>query len=258
MDPSNRPLTDPSPRVPITISPQCFRRAKLTIVSAGAPTRTTTSAANIMPLSFDSTPTLTFAHHCFKVSRVIHWLTVALVSGLLVTALFWDIDPHGSGNGAFLWHSSLGISVYLLSMARLVLWLVYRSTPPRADEPKTQGGGPGVRYAFYALLLALPFSGWLLASEEGMPAHLFGITSLPQWYERTAPLPSTVGSLRESHDAATNDTAIVINLNRNHAALAAALSAVIVIHLFAVIRDRTRRRDELRHGVHKRVGKRII
>jgi hypothetical protein len=81
-----------------------------------------------MPLNSDSTPTLTFTHHCFKVSRVIQWLTVALVSGLL-------------------------------------------------------------------------------ASEEGMPA-----------------------------------------------ALAAALSAVIVIHLFAVIRDRTRRRDELRHGVHIRVG----
>lgn len=114
-----------------------------------------------------------------------------------------------------------------------------------------------MRYAFYILLLALPFSGWLLASEEGMPAHLFGLPSLSQWYERTAPLPSTVGSLHESHDAATKDTAIVINLNRIHAALAAALSAVIVIHHFAVIRDRTRRRDELRAGVRKRVGKRI-
>lgn len=47
------------------------------------------------------------------------------MSGLLVTALFWDIDPHGLGNGAFLWHSSLGIIVYLLSMARLLLWCVY-------------------------------------------------------------------------------------------------------------------------------------
>ena len=207
-----------------------------------------------MPLSSDSTPTLTFAHHCFKVSRVIHWLTVALVSGLLVTALFWDIDPHGSGNGAFLWHSSLGISVYLLSMARLLLWLVYRPTWPRADEPKVHGGGRGLRYAFYALLLALPFSGWLLASEEGMPAHLFGMPSLSQWYERTVPLPSTVGSPRESHDA-TKNTAIVINLSRIHAALAAALSAVIIIHLFAVIRDRTQCRDAFRHGVRKRDGR---
>ncbi len=209
-------------------------------------------------LSSDSTPTLTFAHHCFKVSRIIHWLTVALVSGLLVTALFWDIDPHGTGNGAFLWHSSLGIGVYLLSMARLLLWLVYRPKGPRAHEPKAQGGGQWVRYAFYALLLALPLSGWLLASEEGMPAHLFGMPSLSQWYERTAPLPSTIGLPRESHDATTKDTAIVRNLSRIHAALAAALSAVIAIHLFAVIRDRTQRRDERRHGVRKQDGKRII
>jgi hypothetical protein len=32
--------------------------------------------------------------------------------------------------------------------------------PLSPDEPKAQGGGQGVRYAFYILLRALPFSGW--------------------------------------------------------------------------------------------------
>ena len=204
-----------------------------------------------MPMSSDAPPTLTFADRCFQVSRIIHWLTVALVSGLLVTGLFGNIDPHGSGNSAFLWHSSLGISVYLLSMSRLLLWFVYRPTRQPADDQEAQAAGRGLRYAFYALLLALPLSGWLLASEEGTPAHLFGVPLLSQWYEPAAPLLSTVGS----HIATTKDATMVIYLNRSHAALAAALSAVIVMHILSVIRDRARRRERPRLRVRKRDGK---
>ena len=39
-----------------------------------------------------------FAIRCYAWSRAIHWVTIALLGGLLVTALFEDIDPHGSGN----------------------------------------------------------------------------------------------------------------------------------------------------------------
>ena len=208
-------------------------------------------------MSPDSPPTVRFSDRCFKVSRVIHWLTVALVSVLLVTGLFGGIDPHGTGNGAFLWHSSLGISVYLLSMSRLLLWFVYRPTRQSPDDHEAQAGGRGLRYAFYALLLALPLSGWLLASEEGTPAHLFGIPSLSQWYEPPAPVPATVDSPTESHGATTKDKTVVMYLNRVHAALAAALSVVIVIHIFSLIRDRVRRRDRRALGVRKRDGKEV-
>jgi cytochrome b561 len=61
-----------------------------------------------------------FAARVFDTSRFIHWVTLALVMGLLATALFGEIDPHGNGNMAFLWHSSLGISVYLLSISRVL------------------------------------------------------------------------------------------------------------------------------------------
>lgn len=198
-------------------------------------------------MSSNMTATVTFADRCFKLSRFIHWMTVALLSGLLVTALLWNIDPHGSGNTAFLWHSSLGISVYLLSMARVLLWLVYRPTRRGADNQEAQVGRPGLRYIFYGLLLALPFSGWILASEEGMPAHLFGLPALPQWYERAAPSP--IGSADKPKLLTTRDTTSVIYVNRVHAALAAALSSVIVVHIFTVIQ--ARRRDQRRRGMSK-------
>jgi cytochrome b561 len=136
-----------------------------------------------MPISSESTSTLTLADRCFKVGRFIHWMTVALLSGLLVTALLWNIDSHGSGNTAFLWHSSLGISVYLLSMARVLLWLVDRPTRRGVDERAAQGERRGAS---------------------------------------------------ESYDQTRKDTTYVIRLNRVHAALAAALSAVIFIHIFTI------------------------
>jgi cytochrome b561 len=182
-----------------------------------------------------------FAIRCYAWSRAIHWVTVALVSGLLITAPFDNIDPHGSGNRAFLWHSSLGLTVYLLSITRVLLWFVYRPTKQLAVEHEADREGRGLRYAFYVLLLALPLSGWLLASKEGMPAHLFGMPALSQWYERAAPHPSPVAS-EVDHGATEKDTTTVITLNRVHAVLAAALSGVICMHVFSVIRSRSRRR----------------
>jgi cytochrome b561 len=196
-------------------------------------------------MNSNATSSATFAARCVKASRVIHWITVALVSGLLITALFGGIDPHGPGNTAFLWHSSLGISVYLLSISRVLLWLIYR--PMAADAAgKGKGAYSALRIAFYALLIALPVSGWLLASAEGMPAHLFGMPALPQWYYRDALQQSTPVRESNSRGTSSNDKPIVTYLVRIHATLAAALSVVVVIHVFTVIRDPARRRNQRR------------
>ncbi len=164
--------------------------------------------------------------------------------GLVVTALFGGIDAHGNGNSAFLWHSSLGISVYLLSISRVLLWFFYRPMTPSALAPgKFATTDRGLCFAFYALLVALPISGWSLASAEGMPAHLFGMPALPQWYDREPAHQSAAVRATEPHGTRSNDKSDVIYLKRIHGTLAAALSIVVVIHVFSVIRVRARRRD---------------
>jgi cytochrome b561 len=194
-----------------------------------------------MTIGSDAVPSATFAARCFTVSRVIHWITVALVCGLLVTALFGGIDPHGAGNTAFLWHSSLGIALYLLSISRVLLWIIYRPNAPAFDaalkDEKTQRG---LQIAFYALLIALPISGWFLASEEGASAHLLGIPALPQWYFQEAVQQSTAIRAASPSETTPSDTSVVVNLIRIHAALAAALFLVAALHIFTVIRVRAR------------------
>ena len=195
-----------------------------------------------MTISSDAIPSAMLAARCFKVSRVIHWITVALVCGLLLTALFGGIDPHGAGNTAFLWHSSMGIVLYLLSISRVLLWVIYRPKAPSVDAAVTyEAGHRGLQIAFYALLIALPISGWFLASEEGTSAHLLGIPALPQWYFHDAAQQSTAIRAASPSETTPGDTSLVVNLIRIHAALAAALFLVVALHIFTVIRARTRR-----------------
>ena len=179
-----------------------------------------------------------FAIRCYAWSRAIHWVTVALVSVLLVTALFEDIDPHDSGNGAFLWHSSLGLTVYLLTITRVLLWFIYRPTASGAAAPEAHRG---LRTAFYALLIALPISGWWLASEEGMPAHVFGIPALPQWYHQENASDSGSRDPEAAREDATREAPVVRELTRLHASLGAALATVIALHLLSVLRTRKQR-----------------
>jgi cytochrome b561 len=184
-----------------------------------------------------------FALRCYAWSRAIHWVTVVLVSGVLITALFENIDPHGSGNSAFLWHSLLGLAVYLLTITRVLLWFVYRPTASGSAEPDGHGG---LRAAFYSLLIALPISGWWLASEEGMPAHVFGIPALPQWYnQQDATLPASIDS-QATREHAVREAPVVRYLARLHGSLGAALAIVVALHFISVVRARNQRVDERR------------
>ena len=183
-----------------------------------------------------------FKIRCYAWSRAIHWVTIALLGGLLVTALFEDIDPHGSGNSAFLWHSSLGLVVYLLSVSRFFLWLIYRPTASTVGEQDARVNR-GLRFAFYALLIALPVSGWWLASEEGMPAHVFGIPALPQWYNREGAPHSSSTHIEASRENVAREDPVVRYLARLHASLGAALALVIALHVLLLIRTRKQRSD---------------
>jgi len=175
-----------------------------------------------------SRPEMAFAARCYSISRVLHWITVVAAIALLMTAVLGNIDPHGSGSGAFLLHSSLGIALYLLTISRVLLWLIYRPAASSAAGFRTTNGiDRTLQIAFYVLLLSLPISGWFLASEEGMHSSLLGIPALPQWYHD--------GIVQ--HAAGSSDTPLVMVLNRIHTGLAAALFVVVTTHLLTVIRE---------------------
>ena len=116
------------------------------------------------------------------VSQAFHWITVVLVIVLLLTGLVGDVEADEPGNTTFMWHGSLGVVVLALAAAR-ILSRLFRTAPPlppgmtKAERMLARA----VHIALYALLLALPISGWLVASAEGASVNFFDVTSLPRW-----------------------------------------------------------------------------
>jgi cytochrome b561 len=106
------------------------------------------------------------------VAIALHWITAAL----MIYMLFFGEDlirTRGSlagTNGSL--HATLGITVLLLTLARLA-WRFVKPSPPEVVGLKRWESliSKAVYVAFYVLLIGLPLTGWLaltpVAAEKG-------------------------------------------------------------------------------------------
>jgi len=115
------------------------------------------------------------------VSQTLHWIIAALVVALIVMGKAGDIDAE-EGNSLYFWHTSLGLLVLLLVIAR-ILWRFVTPLPKHPTTMSRLAGrvATGLHLLFYVFLLALPLSGWLASSAEGGTTTFFGVATLPAW-----------------------------------------------------------------------------
>lgn len=114
-------------------------------------------------------------------SKALHWLIAVLILVMAWLGLTMGDLPNGPDKIAtYALHKSLGLSILALVMLRLI-WRLYAGAPaPLAGTPRWQERIASVTHvALYALLLALPLSGWLLNSGAGFPLQWFGLFNLP-------------------------------------------------------------------------------
>lgn len=125
-----------------------------------------------------------------SVSQWLHWTTAALVIVLLGMGNAFDMEADEPGNALYLWHSSLGVLVFVLAAARIG-WLLFSRPPalPQSTSRLFRVLARSAHVALYALLFALPVSGWLAASSEGASVPFFGIATVPAW-SWVGPIPS--------------------------------------------------------------------
>lgn len=113
---------------------------------------------------------------------VLHWTIAAAI--LLQIAIGWRMEAlEGLAKfQAFQWHKSVGITILLLTLARIA-WRLTHRPPPFAQGVRgwRHALASGVHVAFYALLLALPLTGWVLvsASPYNLPTLLYGVIPWP-------------------------------------------------------------------------------
>jgi len=116
------------------------------------------------------------------VSISLHWLTLLLIIGLATVGLLMDELPTSPFKiQVYALHKSFGLTVLVLTLLRLAWRLMAGVPQPVPGVPRWQHwAANGVHGLLYALLLAMPLSGWLYNSASGFPLKWFGLFSLPK------------------------------------------------------------------------------
>lgn len=152
------------------------------------------------------------------VSQCFHWLIVLLILAIAAIGLVMDDLPK---TPKYFWvftlHKSLGITVLGLAVLRLG-WRLYAGAPaPVAGTPRWQERIASLtHWALYALIFAMPLSGWLYDSSSGLrPFRWFGLAQVPKLS------PPNESLSHWSHDA--------------HETLFLVLAGLVTVHALAAL-----------------------
>jgi len=96
-------------------------------------------------------------------------------------------------------HKSVGLTILALVTCRL-LWRFYAGTPRALDSiPRWQARvATWTHWALYALLFAMPISGWVVNSAAGFPLQWFHLFNLPPIAHKDQALHALARSTHET------------------------------------------------------------
>jgi cytochrome b561/polyisoprenoid-binding protein YceI len=163
-------------------------------------------------------------------SIILHWLTAAAFAMQLGLGWRMDAAPGLQTFAVFQLHKSIGITILVLTLARIA-WRLSHPAPPFPNGLK--GGeralARAVHFSFYAILLLMPLSGWLIVSTSRthIPTVLFGVIPWPH-----LPVP-------QSGAAASNAIAGGV-----HSALAVLAITLIGLHVLGALKHQFLDRDD--------------
>jgi len=127
-----------------------------------------------------------------------HWATVPCVAGAL--AIAWVFSHIGDGDKLteplFAWHETLGLSAFVLVVARLVS----RHRHPAPPLPRTLARwerilASATHVLLYALLLWMPVTGFIATTAYGDPPRLFNLIHTPALFAKNEQLNALAGTL---------------------------------------------------------------
>lgn len=123
------------------------------------------------------------------VAQTLHWTIVVLIVVQVSLALIADDLPRGVEKLALISrHKSFGITILALVILRIV-WRLLNAPPPLPPLPRWQHIAAKVsHWGMYALLLAMPLSGWMMSSSANYPVSWFGLFQLPDLVAPSKPL----------------------------------------------------------------------
>ncbi len=159
------------------------------------------------------------------VAKAFHWIVALLILGQFVTGKIAEgLKLSPLKVDMFVWHKSLGVTILLLVVLRLA-WRLGNPTPaPPANSPswETKLAAAG-HYLLYALMIAVPVSGWWVSDASRVPFKAYFAVPMPDIIDTSRTVQEAAEGL---HDALTN-----------------LLLVVAVVHIAAAIRHHYWRKD---------------
>ena len=115
-----------------------------------------------------------------SVARALHWIIAILILfnlflGFAHEALprDWKVMPV---------HKSVGLTVLALTILRIVWRFTHKAPPPPPAPPRWgEGGGAATHFAFYAFMLIVPLTGWIMSSSGDRPLTWFFLFDVPKF-----------------------------------------------------------------------------
>ncbi|MDQ3025540.1 MAG: cytochrome b [Pseudomonadota bacterium] len=162
-----------------------------------------------------------------RTSIGLHWILAALIIFNLGFGLYTVGLPLSPQKLKFFsWHKWVGVTVFLLSAARL-LWRLRHPAPalPPGMPEWERRAAHASHSLLYVLFFAAPLTGWLFSSAAGFQTVYLGVL----------PIPDLLTKNKEAADV----------LRFVHRWINYTMAAVIVVHAAAALKHHYRDRDDV-------------
>lgn len=115
-----------------------------------------------------------------RIARLLHWGIATLILVNLFLGFLHGVLPRAMM--AMPVHKSIGMTVLALTLVRILWRLTHRPPSLPATLPRWEHvGAVLVHGVFYAFMILLPLSGWIMSSAGTYPLNWFFLFDLPKF-----------------------------------------------------------------------------
>jgi len=139
-------------------------------------------------------------NHYTRTAIALHWAVALLIFANLPLGVYMhDLPLSPIKLRLFSYHKWIGVTVFLLAVLR-ISWRFTHRPPPLPDTmPRWEKlAGRATHYLLYALIFAVPLSGWLMSSAKGVQTVWFGVLPLPDLVGKNKELGDLLKEVHES------------------------------------------------------------
>ncbi|MCB1960487.1 MAG: cytochrome b [Rhodocyclaceae bacterium] len=147
----------------------------------------------------------------------LHWLiALGIIATFSLGLYMHELQLSPTKLKLYSWHKWAGVTLFMLALIRLGWRLTHSAPPlPASMPPLLRKAANAAHWALYALMFAIPLSGWLMSSAKGFQTVWFGVLPLPDLLAKDKALGD---ALKEVHET-LNFTLLALVLAHTAAAL---------------------------------------